>query len=142
MMKSLTGSLRKSLTRWLFTVARNGMYWFTILFFTFFFTVLFAQPFSVSLVACLLIIVKGHTENEADTVHSTIERDKVKKKVFLPSEWPIVILNTPTEKFKMIVNEKQMYAVYMSINSLFRRRVYPNRSKTLHRPNSGICRDR
>ena len=35
-------------------------------------------------------LVKGHTENDADTIHSMIERKKVSA-VSVPSEWPLLI---------------------------------------------------
>ena len=56
-------------------------------------------------VITVTFLVKGHTENEADTTHSVIERDSKKKKVFLPSEWATIIRNTPTDKFKITVHE-------------------------------------
>ena len=62
-------------------------------------------------------LIKGHTENEADTVHSTIERDKKKKKVFVPSDWPVIIRNTPTDKFKMHTHS-MTYSDFLDVKKL------------------------
>ena len=58
------------------------------------------------------LFLKGHTENEADTVHSTIERAKNDKKVYLPSEWPVVLQNTPTERFDIITHTLNFSSFY------------------------------
>ena len=63
-------------------------------------------------------LVKGHTENEADTVH-TIEQDKTNKKVLLPSEWPIVLRNTPSDKFEIIVHPLD-YSAFYDVHALQR----------------------
>ena len=53
----------------------------------------------------ITFLVKGHTENSADTVHSIIERNRSTAKIFLPYEWATVIRSAPTEKIDLNVHE-------------------------------------
>lgn len=48
---------------------------------------------------CHTFLEKGHTQNEGDSVHSAIEKQKKKSIVYVPSEWYTIIRNAKrTEK--------------------------------------------
>ena len=55
----------------------------------------------------ITFLVKGHTENSADTVHLVIERNKKIVKLFLPNEWATITRSVPTEKIELQVHEME-----------------------------------
>ena len=66
-------------------------------------------------------LVKGHTENQADTIHSMVEAKKASAKLFLPSEWATVIRSADADnKFAIEVYEMS-YGDFYDAQELFTR---------------------
>ena len=63
-------------------------------------------------------LIKGHTENDEDMVHSLIERNK-ESSIMVPNDWCALIRNMTTKKLKIEV-KKMKHASFLDITTFMK----------------------